>query len=83
MAGRTKKTVDMYSNDDSDYKNGIDDEEEEDKEGTLADTVWKQNRILCERCKEYKLKIKKLTTELRLSKSHERQKKRQIRINFE
>ncbi len=80
MAARTKKTVDMYDDDNLDYKNGIDNEEEEDKDGTSTDAVWRQNRILHERCKEYELRITKLTTELRLSKSHERQTKRQIKI---
>jgi hypothetical protein len=73
----------MYDDDDSDYKNGIDDDEEEDEDGTSTDAVWRQNRILRERCKEYKLRITKLTTELRLSKSHERQTKCQIRIDYE
>ncbi len=48
----------------------------------MTDAVLRQNRILCERCKEYELKITKLTMELRLSKSHERQMKRKIRINY-
>jgi hypothetical protein len=38
--------------------------------------------MLCQRCIENERIIKKLRMELRLSKSHARQTKRQIRINY-
>jgi hypothetical protein len=61
-----------------------DDEFEEDyKDGSsLHDALLRKIRMLCQRCIENKRLIKNLKMELRLSKSHARQTKRQIRINY-
>ncbi len=65
------------SDDDNEY-----DEDYEDK-GRLHDALLRQIGMLCQRCIEYKRIIKRLRMDLRLSKSHMRQKKRQIRINYD
>jgi hypothetical protein len=61
-----------------------DDEFEEDyKDGSsLHDAVLRKIGMLCQRCVENERLIKRLKMELRLSKSHARQTKRQIRIDY-
>jgi hypothetical protein len=50
----------------------------------LADNdLLRKIEILCNRCKEYKSIIKRLRMELRLSKSHARLTKHQIRIDHD
>jgi hypothetical protein len=62
-----------------------DDEFEEDyKDGiSLHDALLRKIGMLCQRCVENERLIKKLKMELRLSKSHARQMKRQIRIDYD
>ncbi len=61
-----------------------DDEFEEDyKDGSsLHDALLRKIGMLCQRCVENERLIKRLKMELRLSKSHARQTKRQIRIKY-
>ncbi len=54
-----------------------------EKEGTVDDNLMRMIGILCKRCKDYKIIIKRLKMELRLSKSHVRQTKLQIRIDYD
>jgi hypothetical protein len=49
---------------------------------TLHDALLRKIGMLCQRCIEYERIIKRLKMDLRLSKSHSRQTKRQIRINY-
>ncbi len=65
------------SDDDDEY-----DEDYEDK-GRLDDNLLRMIRMLCQKCIEYKRIIKRLKMDLRLSKSHARQTKRQIRIDYD
>ncbi len=60
-----------------------DDEFEEDYKdrSSLHDTLLRKIGMLCERCVENERLIKRLKMELRLSKSHARQMKCQIRID--
>jgi hypothetical protein len=61
-----------------------DDEFEEDnKDGSsLHDTLLRKIRMLCQMCVENERLIKRLKMELGLSKSHAKQTKRQIRIDY-
>ena len=61
-----------------------DDEFEEDyKDGSsLHDALLRKIGMLCQRCVENERPIKRLKMELRLSKSHARQTKCQIRIDY-
>jgi hypothetical protein len=61
-----------------------DDEFEEDyKDGSsLHDALLRKIGMLCQRCIENERFIKRLKMELRLSKSHARQTKCQIRIDY-
>jgi hypothetical protein len=72
-----KKGVMEVSDDDDEY-----DEDYEDK-GRLDDNLLRMIRMLCQKCIEYKRIIKRLKMDLRLSKSHARQTKRQIRIDYD
>ncbi len=67
----------MVSDDDNEY-----DEDYEDK-GRLHDELLRKIGMLCQKCVEYERIIKKLKMDLRLSKSHMRQTKHQIRINYD
>ncbi len=64
------------SDDDNEY-----DEDYED-EGRLHDALLRKIGMLRQRCIEYKRVIKRLKMDLRLLKSHARQTKRQIRIDY-
>ncbi len=61
------------------------DEYDEDYEvkARLHDTLLRQIGMHCQRCVENKRFIKRLKMDLRLSKSHARQTKFQIRINYD
>ncbi len=65
------------SDDDIEY-----DEDYKDK-GRLHDALLQKNGMLCQRWVEYKRIVKKLKMELRLSKSHARQTKCWIRIDYD
>jgi hypothetical protein len=76
MSGNKKR--DMVATDDDDEY----DEDYEDK-GRLDDELLRKIGMLCQKCVEYKRIMKKLKMDLRLLKSHARQTKRQIRINYD
>ncbi len=63
-----------------------DDEDEYDKdykdEGRLHDALMRKIGMLCQRCVENDRIIKRLKMDLRLLKSHARQTKCRIRINY-
>jgi hypothetical protein len=65
------------SDDDDKY-----DEDYEDK-GRLHDALLMKIRMLCQRCVEYERIIARLKMDSRLLKSHARQRKRQIRIDYD
>ncbi len=67
----------VASDDDDEY----DDVYEE--EGKLGKELMRNIGMLCNKCKEYKSIIKRPRMELILSKSHARQTKCQIRINYD
>ncbi len=67
----------VASDDDDEY----DDDYEE--EGRSDDELLRKIGMLRNKCKEYKSIIKRLRMELRLSKSHVRQTKHQISINYD
>ena len=57
--------------------------EEDYKDGSSSnDTLLRKIGMLCQRCVENERLIKSLRMELRLSKSHARQTKHQIRIDY-
>ncbi len=62
-----------------------DDEYDEDYEnkGRLDDDLLRKIGMLCQNYVEYERIIKRLKMDLRLSKSHARQTKRQIRIDYD
>jgi hypothetical protein len=64
------------SDDDNDYDGDYKDE------GRLHDALPRKIRMLCQWCVESKRIIKRLKMDLRLSKSHARQTKCQIRIDY-
>ncbi len=64
------------SDDDNEYNEDYKDE------GRLHDALLRKIGMLCQRCIECKRIVKRLKMELRLSKSHARQTKCQIRINY-
>ena len=66
----------MASDDDNEY-----DDDCEDK-GRSDDELLRKFGMLCKKCVEYKRIIKRLKMDLRLLKSHARQTKCQIRINY-
>jgi hypothetical protein len=76
MSSNNKRDMEP-SEDDDEY-----DEEFEDK-GRLHDALLRKIGMLCQRCIENKKNIKRLKIELRLSKSHAKQAKRQIRIDYD
>ncbi len=61
-----------------------DDEYDEDykDECSLHDALLMKIGMLCQRCIENERLMKRMKMELRLSKSHARQTKHQIRINY-
>ena len=65
------------SDDDNQY-----DEDYEDKVRS-HDALLRKIRMLCQRCIEYERIVKRLKMDLRLSKSHARQTKHQIRIDYD
>ncbi len=67
----------VASDDDDEY-----DEDYED-EGRSDDDLLRKIGMICQKCVEYNRFIKKLKMDLRLLKSHARQTKRQIRINYD
>ncbi len=68
--------MDMEASDDDDeYAEGYKDK------GRLHDALLRKIGMLHQRCVEYKRIIKRLKMDLRLSKSHTRQTKHQIRID--
>jgi hypothetical protein len=73
----TDNKTDMEGSDDGneydeDYKDG----------SSLHDALLRKIGMLCPRCIENERIIKRMKMELRLSKSHARQTKRQIRIDY-
>ncbi len=64
-----------YDNDNEYYKDNID-------KGKLQDDLLRKIGMLCQKCVEYKRIIKRLKMDLRFSKSHARQTKQQIRIDY-
>jgi hypothetical protein len=71
------------------YKRDMEASEDDDEFGedykdrsSLHDALLRMIGMLCQRCIENERLIKKLKMELRLSKSHARQTKRQIRIDY-
>ncbi len=67
----------MASDDNDEY-----DVDYKDK-GRLDDELLRKIGMICKKCIEYKSIIKRLKSDLRLLKSHARQTKRQIRINYD
>jgi hypothetical protein len=67
----------MVADDDDEY-----DDDYEDK-GRSDDKLLRKIGMLCQKCIEYKSIIKRLRMDLRLLKSHARQMKRQIRIDYD
>jgi hypothetical protein len=75
----------MSTNNKKDFEASEDDEFDEDcKDGSsLHDALLRKIRMLSQRCIENEKNIKRLNIELRLSKSHARQTKHQIRIDYD
>ncbi len=65
----------------SDDGNEYDDDYED--EGRLDDELLRKIGMLCQKCIEYESIIKRLRMDLRLLKSHARQTKHQIRIDYD
>jgi hypothetical protein len=75
----------MSTNNKRDMEASEDDDELEvyyKDESSLHDALLRKIRMLCQRCIENERLIKRLKMELRSSKSHVRQMKRQIRIDY-
>ena len=73
----SNKKRDMEASDDND-----DYDEDYQDEGRLHDDLLRKIGMLCQKCIEYKRIIKRLKMKMRLSKSHARQTKCQIRIDY-
>jgi hypothetical protein len=76
MSTNNKRDMEASDDDneyDEDYKDG----------SSLHDALLRKIGMLCQRCIENERIIKKLKIELRLSKSHARQTKCQIRIDYD
>ena len=67
----------VASDDDNEYDDDCEDKDRSD------DELLRKFGMLCKKCVEYKRIIKRLKMDLRLSKSHARQEKHQIRINYD
>jgi hypothetical protein len=76
MSSNTKR--DMEASDDDDKY-----DEEYKGKGRLHDALLRKIGMLCQRCIVNERIVKRLKVELRLLKSHARQTKRQIRINYD
>ena len=76
MTSNNKRDMEA-SEDDNEY-----DEEYKDK-GRSHDALLRKIKMLCQRCVENERIIERLKMELRLSKSHARQTKCQIRIDYD
>jgi hypothetical protein len=76
MSSNKKKDMEA-SDDDDEY-----DEDYED-EGRSDDDLLRKIGMLCQKCVEYKRILKRLKMDFRLSKSHGRQTKHQIRIDYD
>jgi hypothetical protein len=74
----SNKKGDMVASDDDDEYDDVYEEE-----GKLGKELMRNIGMLCNKCKEYKSIIKRPRMELILSKSHARQTKCQIRINYD
>jgi hypothetical protein len=74
----SNKKRDMVGSDDDD----VYDDDYED-EGRLDDELLRKIGMLCKKCVDYKSIVKRLRMDLRLSKSHARQKKLKIRIDHD
>jgi hypothetical protein len=75
MSSNKKRDMEAADND-----NQYDDDHKD--KGRLHDALLRKIGMLCQKCIEYKRIIKRLKMDLRLSKSHARQTKCQIRINY-
>ena len=75
MPSNNKRDMEA-SEDDNEYN-----EDYEDK-GRPHDTLLRKIGMLCQMCIEYKRIVKRLKMDLRLLKSHARQTKHQIRIDY-
>jgi hypothetical protein len=75
MSSNKKRNMEA-SDDDDEY-----DEDYKYKDRS-HDALLRKIEMLCQRCIENKRIIKRLKMDLRLSKSHARQTKHQIRINY-
>jgi hypothetical protein len=73
----SNKKRDMVASDDDDEY----DDDYEDK-GRSDDELLRKIGMLCRKCIEYESIIKRLRMDLRLLKSHGKQMKHQIRINY-
>ena len=80
MSRKKRKTE--YWSEESNYsdKEG---KEEDDNQGETTKDLWRQNEHLCKWCQELQKTVKSLRMKLRVLKLHERQTKRQIRIDYE
>ena len=77
MSRKKRKTI-YYFDNYSDKK-----EEEEYNQGETMKDLWRQNERLCTQCQDWQDTVRYLRLELKVSKLHERQTKRQIRIDYE
>ena len=77
MSRKKRKTI-YYFDNYSDKK-----EEEEHNQGETTKDLWRQNERLCTQCQDWQDTVRYLRLELKVSKLHERQTKRQIRIDYE
>ena len=77
MSTNNKRGIETFQEEDDEF-------EEDYKDGSSSnDTLLRKIGMLCQRCIENKRIIKRLKMDLRLSKSHARQTKRQIRIDYD
>ena len=77
MSTNNKRDTEAFQEDDDEF-------EEDYKDGSsLHDALLRKIGMLCQRSIENKRLIKRLKMKLRLSKSHARQMKRQIRIDYD
>jgi hypothetical protein len=74
----SNKNRDMEASDDDNEYN-----EDYKDEGRLHDALLRKIGMLCQKCVEYERIVKRLKMELRLLKSHARQTKGQIRIDYD
>jgi hypothetical protein len=77
MSTNNKRDMEAFQEDDDEF-----DKDYKDRSSS-NDTLLRKIRMLCQRCVENERLIKRLKMELRLSKSTARQKKRQIRNDYD